>query len=326
MSKKVSSTAIGAFVVGAMLLAVVALSLFGGGWLFGESEQKFRAVVIFTGSVKGLNVGAPVTLRGVQVGEVRSIDVARNRGSREFVIPVVMELSSEDAGYAGDESIDDHLNRLVASGLRAQLKTQSLLTGLLYVELDFLPAEKAHYVDFETDVPQIPTAPTELEAILQRVSSIDVQAFVQRADDTLKSLNSLLADPETQRIPTNVNATLADVRALVVRLDGEVVALDARLDRLTGSSDATLVAVREEVRHLGARLDTSLGVVDGALSSVHATSSQIDYALSEQSPLMVELRSAVQDLGRASRSLQALADGIEREPESLLRGRSGEGQ
>ena len=70
---------------------------------------------------------------------------------------------------------------------------------------------------------QIPTAPTELEAILERVSEIDIQAFVQRADNTVRALESLLTDPEVKRLPASLNATLAEVRTLAADTDRDFI-------------------------------------------------------------------------------------------------------
>ncbi len=101
MSGKPNPTAIGAFVVGAIALLLGA-TLFFGGKLFGGSSGRFGATVIFTGSVKGLDVGAPVTLRGVKIGEVTDIHVGFDERTAEFVIPVTISLNREDLGIAKD--------------------------------------------------------------------------------------------------------------------------------------------------------------------------------------------------------------------------------
>ena len=320
MSGKPNATAIGAFVVGAIVLLLGA-TVFFGGKLFGRSSQ-FGAAVIFTGSVKGLDVGAPVTLRGVKIGEVTDIHVSPDQRTGEFVIPVTIAVNREDLGVPRDLATQANLEVLIERGLRAQLKTQSLLTGLLYVDLVFLPESSPRYVDFETEEPQIPTAPTELEAIMQRVSEIDLQSFMQNADQTLRALAALLASPETQRIPANINATLGDVRTLLANTDRQVAALGVRLDTLAGSADGTLGDVRAQVRETGTRLDASLQTLDQTLASLRLTSDEAGYALSEQSPVLHELTRTAAELGRTARALQVLADALGREPESLLRGRS----
>ena len=322
MSMKPSAAAIGAFFVGTVVLILGALTFFGGFGLFGTREEREPAVVIFTGSVKGLMLGAPVTLRGVKIGEVMAIDIKPDPRTREFVIPVAISISGRDLGREpglGGESV---LQPLIERGLRAQLKTQSLLTGLLYIDLDFLPGSTARYVEYQSSMPQIPTAPTELEAILQRVSNIDIQAFMQHADETLKALHVLLSNPETQQIPQNLNATLADTRHLLQKMDGEVGLLSERVQALVITTDNAVGGVRGDIAALGQGMRDTLRNVDSTLTSVQRATESVDYTLSDRSPVIFELQRSVAELGRAARALQALADGIEREPESLLRGKS----
>ncbi len=320
MSSKANAAAIGAFVVGALVLSLGA-AIFFGGKLRGSRVGQFGAAVIFTGSVKGLDVGAPVTLRGVKVGEVIDLRVHYDPARAQFVIPVTITLNRSELGLAKDGAEQTSLRALIKRGLRAQLKTQSLLTGLLYVDLDFLPEAPPRYVEFETAEPQIPTAPTELEAILQRVSEIDLQSFMQNADRTLRALSELLVDPETRSIPANVNATLVEVRALVASTDRQLVALGERLDALSVTADGTLVELRTQIARTGAGLDASLRALDATLASLRSTSDEAGYVLSEQSPVFHELVRTTAELARAARALQALGDTLAREPEALLRGR-----
>jgi paraquat-inducible protein B len=293
-----------------------------------ESEPLVEAIrfatgrpLIFTGSVKGLNVGAPVTLRGVKIGEVTDIHVSFDPRTLEFVIPVKITVDRKDLGVGQDVAPGTNLQALIDRGLRAQLKTQSLLTGLLYVDFEFLPQSQPRYVDFETAEPQIPTAPTELEAILERVGEMDLQAFLQNADQTLRAVATLLANPETQGIPANINATLADMRTLVANTDRQVAATGARLDALAGTADGTLLELRGKVDETGVLLDRSLQTLDRTLLSLQRASDEAGYSLSEQSPVLHELTRTAAELGRAGRALQALADALARQPEALLRGR-----
>lgn len=320
MSSKVSATAIGAFVVGALAL-VIGGAVFFGGSLFGRYNEVRAASVIFTGSVKGLNVGAPVTLRGVKIGEVSDIGISYDSRTLEFVIPVIVTVNPHELGIETLTSESEFLEPLVARGLRAQLKTQSLLTGLLYVDLDFLPDSPPVYADFPTEEPQIPTAPTELEAILQRIGSIDIQAFVEHADSALRGIDALLADPETRRIPAQINATLEETQRLAASVERQVAEVSVRIGALTNSADGAVADVRNEVLQLGTNLERSLEQLDATLVTIRGTADDLGYAMSEESPVMNELTRAAAELGRSARALQALADSLARAPESLIRGR-----
>ncbi len=112
------------------------------------------------------------------------------------------------------------------------------------------------------------------------------------------------------------------MRTLIANTDRQVALVGSRLDTLAGSADGTLGALRVQVKETGTRLDASLQTLDQTLASLRLTSDEAGYALSEQSPVFHELTRTAAELGRAGRALQALADALAREPESLLRGRS----
>ena len=320
MSARPSATAIGVFVVGAIVLVVGSLAFFGAALLGGSKELR-SAAVIFTGSVKGLNVGAPVTLRGVKIGDVREITLRYDSQHEQFVTPVFISVNVADLGIGHEVARKVPLEPLVSRGLRAQLRMQSILTGLLYIDLDFLPESPARYVEYDTGVQQIPTAPTEIEAILERVSEIDIQSFMQRADNTVRALETLLTDPEMKRLPASLNATLADVRTLAVDADRELVVLGGKVGHLSDTASSELTATRAEVQRISARLDHSLVQLDATLASLQRTSDEVNYAVSDRSPALHDLSEAAAGIGRAARSMEVLADTLSREPESLVRGR-----
>jgi paraquat-inducible protein B len=320
VSARASSAAIGAFVLGAIVLLATAIVLFGGG-LFGDGRDRRAATVIFTGSVRGLSVGAPVTLRGVQIGEVTGIDVLWEPNSRQFVIPVTLSIAGRDLGIPAGGA-DAFPESLIDRGLRAQLKTQSLLTGLLYIDLDFLPDSEARFVDVPTGSPQIPSAPTDLEEMLQRVSDIDVQSLVQHANETLASLNELLADPQTRELPANLNALIGDLRVLSGTSEERIRTLGVRADGLLAASEAAVGGASRDLAGARERLNGTLDRLDGTRRSVEAAAGELGFAVSEESPLVYRLTGAIAELARAGRSLQALADTLEREPEAVLRGKS----
>ena len=144
MSKKASSTLIGGFVVGAAALTVAAVLIFGSG---GFLKNKSAYVLYFDGNVAGLNVGAPVAFRGVTIGSVSKIVINFDTNDHSLRIPVFVELDTDKIKFVGGTSPniseDSIVLDLVNRGLRAQLKVQSLVTGLLYVEFGFHPEKPA---------------------------------------------------------------------------------------------------------------------------------------------------------------------------------------
>ncbi|SMG59453.1 PqiB family protein [Paraburkholderia susongensis] len=171
----------------------------------------------FTESVRGLSVGAPVDFRGITVGEVAAIYTRFDPVKKKFSIPVEIRLYPErftsrykDGGEGGRVAApaDRHElgNWLVEHGLRGQLKTGNLLTGQLYVALDFFPNAAKAAIDWSGTPPEIPTVPGGLQSLQDSVTSL------------LARLNKI----PFEGIGNNTKQTLLDADALLKRLDSEV--------------------------------------------------------------------------------------------------------
>lgn len=290
---------IGGFVVGAALLAALAAILFGSGRLF---ETRTRFVSYFDSSVQGLDVGAPVIFRGVQVGDVESIGAIIDQDTFQVAVPVYFELVRGSVTVRGvEEGGVANMGRLVEqAGLRAQLKTQSLITGKLYVGLDFHPEKPADLKGLDPDVPEIPTIPTALEeaesqvrALLARLEEMPIEELVESLASAAAGADRLLNKPELAQAVDRLNATLGETRALVATLD-------ARVGGLADRADASL----EEIQRLAASLDA---------------------LVKPGSPLEYQLMATLGELESAARSFRQLSDELSQQPESLLFGRPREG-
>lgn len=256
--------------------------------------SKSRYLLFFNGSVRGLNVGAPVLLRGIEIGRVLDVQLQFNLDEGAFRIPVLIEVEPERIALRGEgerPEPDAMVERLVDQGLRAQLKIGSLLTGQLNIEFDFypdLPPEPiGHYGDYRV----IPTLPASLEAMATKLNGI---------------LDQLGALP-VEQIGEDLAATLATTRALVEGpvlgdLEAGVANLRALSEQLDEQLAPELLATLRETRH--------------TVASAQAQ-------LAEDSDLSMELRRLIQELTQAARSVRALSDYLERHPEALLQGKGG---
>jgi len=140
MSKTASKTAIGAFVLCAIALVIVAVIVFGSGKYF---KKALLYQIYFEGSVQGLVEGAPVLFRGVQIGTVTNISLQLIPATVDFRIPVIIEIYPERAKRLGPppKVPGELFAPMIKKGLRAQLITQSMITGQLAVALDFFPED-----------------------------------------------------------------------------------------------------------------------------------------------------------------------------------------
>ncbi|MEX2354155.1 MAG: MlaD family protein, partial [Gammaproteobacteria bacterium] len=170
MSKPVNTTLLGAFVTGAIVLIAFAIIAFGGEGLFTKSE---RVIMYFSGNVDGLNVGAPVNVRGVRIGTVREIDIEFNTETGELRVPVIAEIETDSIETVRMLQADDPLDTIIQElGLRAQLQIQSILTSQLFVQLDYHPNTEINYHGDGSllEIPTIPMMFEQLDRALEDVS------------------------------------------------------------------------------------------------------------------------------------------------------------
>jgi paraquat-inducible protein B len=201
MNKKISPAVIGAFVLGAVALIIIAILVFGSGRLFRQTRD---FVLYFDSSVNGLRIGAPVKIKGVEIGSVKDIRLQLEK-NKEPKIPVIIELdlekfTSRGATIAVATAMDrEALNKAIARGLRGQLEMESLVTGLLFIALDFFPGTPINLVqrtDGDYKYPEIPTLPTTLEQAKGAVTRI----MNKLEDIDFKELGAIWKQPSKESI------------------------------------------------------------------------------------------------------------------------------
>jgi paraquat-inducible protein B len=311
-SRRASPTLIGVFVVGAMALALAGLIIFGSGKIFRRTEQ---FVAIFSGSVNGLSVGAPVKFRGVQVGSVTSILLSLpGMTLPDLRIPVFFDIDRDTIlklGAMVNPADPSALAALIDQGLRAQLQLESLVTGVLFVELDLFPNSQATlFLPKNTGYLEIPTMPTLLQEASQTAADIvaklrdaDIDGLVNSLRDAARGVNDLAESPELRQ-------TLVAIRDALTTTRETLVEVKPRIAPLAGRFDSGV-----------ARLETTLERLDQTLGSVKASLGSFDNLVDPQAPLVYQLTTTLADLAEAARSIRQFADYLDRNPNALLTGR-----
>jgi phospholipid/cholesterol/gamma-HCH transport system substrate-binding protein len=213
MSMRVHPAAIGAFVVGAVALLLVALLVWGGTDLF---RTKLNYVLFFDTDVTGLNKGAPVLGRGVKMGEVTDIQI--QWGTPLVAVYITLEPQAvKGTAEAGPRRATERLVR--EEGLRAQLRMQSFVTGVLYVALDFHPHTPIVLRGRDEKVPELPTVPTDIEvwtAKLQRfaekIDKVPLDQIGQTTAVILEEVKKIVESKATHDLLPNANAAIGDAR------------------------------------------------------------------------------------------------------------------
>jgi paraquat-inducible protein B len=321
MSEKPRAVAIGAFVIGAsLILLVTLLFLLGSG--FGTKE---KVVMVFDGSVKGLNVGAPMTLRGVKVGEVTNIELILDSTTASVIMMVEANFNETNIRRKGSANVD-LTEELISRGLRAQLNTQSLLTGLLYIELDFFPQTPLNIVDIDSPYLQLPTIPTDLERIAKKLQDIDISKLVNQMEEISNGISSLVSSEQMQRVPETLNTTLESLDKLSTQLQEQLAHTGPKLDNVLDEASATVANANAELPKITASIESNLKTLNQAIQAFEQGMTGIDDLVSPDSATVYQMNNALEEMTRAGRALQALANTLEEQPEALLRGKHGDTQ
>ena len=317
MSQKVSTSAIGAFVLGSVVILIACVV-----WISGSSfgTDKSRAVMVFDSSVKGLRVGAPLALKGVTIGEVINIDIVIDVDTFKVFMPVTIEINNNKVRRVGVDNINDNdiMPELIEKGLRGQLRTQSLLTGLLFIQMDFHPNSPIRNPNIKTDYEQLPTIPTDMAELSRSLATIDVPRLINETQSTLTAINDLMTSEQTQLSTEHLN----DALLAVTRLSDQLGGVTPELEALMTNSNEAVTSIRQQIPQLSSDIQTSLAQFNKAAAKFEAVMSSADYSLSDDSPVVYEVIKAAQELARAGKSLQSLAETLEAQPESILKGKS----
>ncbi len=253
---------IGAFIIGGVALAVLAAVLFSSEEYFTPKRQ---FVAYFQQSVTGLNVGAPVKFRGIPCGEVLAIDGIYDPDVGSMTPRVTLEFLPETLVNARvEEGEYTLLPFLLQNGLRASLKSQSLLTGQLYVSLDFNPNTPERRLGGSADeFPELPTLDSVFDEALATLSELPIEEVVARVGSTLQAAEEILRDPNIDKVLQVLPDLLADGDAAIVDLNSLI---KGEFTNAAREATATLTSARGSIELVAGKLgDETLAQVDGTL-------------------------------------------------------------
>ena len=318
MANKSTNVLLGGFVIGAVAIVVsVFLLLAGNG--YNKSAQKI--VMVFDSSVKGLTVGAPVALRGVNIGEVTSIRaLLHNDDKLDLVMEVeaILQKGRVTRQYQDAESMNQEL---IASGLRAQLNTQSLLTGLLYIQLDFFPDTEATLRAPESELLEVPTIPSRIEMLFEDIGRLDLPRLVSDLQRTALAIRRFSENEDFQTLPTTINESLARTVAIAEETQALLARLEPKVDQTLSGTASAARTLETQLPLIADNINVSLRQLDATLVTIEGTGNSIENLLDPDAPLIYGLNRTLADLTRASRAISSLARSVEEQPQSLILGR-----
>jgi paraquat-inducible protein B len=279
-----------------------------------------RTILYFDGSLKGLNPGAPVKFRGVTIGKVEQVLIRHNQTSNDYAMPVIIAIDKKVAQSKSDGNLGigskERLDLLISRGFRGRLDAESLVTGVLYVSLDFQansPPPIFHQVNPEYH--EIPTAPSGVQQFLDSLQRVDLPGISAKLNTLLAHLDEL----DIPQINSGITNVLGSAQQLVTNPDITNAITDAKV--ALGRAQVLINRIDNRVDPLADSVTTTLSNAQKALADLRRAIQDVSRLIGPQSSFSPDLSQALEELSNASRALADLAEFIQRNPDALLMGR-----
>ncbi len=291
MSKKANPKLIGAFVVGGIALAVGVVAVFATGRFFQETEE---FVVFFDQSVQGLQVGAPVGFRGVQVGAVTKIVVEYNLETDDIRVPVIFELFSERIQTVGTETRTDaeQSSQLIERGLRAQLQVQSLVTGQQTIQLDFFPGAPLTYAGGVEGIEEFPAIPSSMAQIQDSIEDLAAGAPELIAEGTrfLASAGQVI-DDRNKTAFANILSNVEQVSAEMADSDHGIGSILNATEEMLTNLEAASASIEEIANNVVDGREN----IENAVAQIGNAGEAVTRMADQMNNLLAENRTGLQD-------------------------------
>jgi paraquat-inducible protein B len=325
MSQKANPTLIGAFVFGAIIIAIGAILFFGSANLFAK-KQLFETY--FNQSVNGLGIGSNVKYKGVTVGKVTKVQLKFQGPDEAPIVKVLYEINTDNLlnKYGLSINLSDRKlhERAVANGFRAKLDFESLISGQLFIALDFYKdtTDSVLHDAANLDVFEIPPQPSDIDAILAdltkaigNIGSVDFSSLAKDLQEVLKSAQNAINSMHLDQLGISLDKAANSISTLAngEQVKSAIASVRQSFDQLT----VTLKSLNPAVGDLKPTLDQA----KTALTNLQKSTAELDQVLKPDSSFRYQLDSSLSEISSAAAAIQQLADFLQRHPNSLLFGR-----
>jgi paraquat-inducible protein B len=299
--------------------------------------------------------------QGVRIGEVTDIKVVFNPEDMTIWTPVYAQVEPERLTFPGGEEgvmarlwqrvkPQERLAKFLVRGLRAQLQTQSFVTGQLFVALVLKPETPVKLVGLEKKYTELPTVPTAMQEMAERIEKLPIEEILNKVLAAVDGIEKVVNSPEVGETLHSLHMALEDVRKLVRDVDAHVEPLASSIEgtfsegrklvrnvnKQVGPLASNVSTMVKDYGKLAREVDTQVGPLASSIEKTLETTrvalnqgtntlaaAQAD--LGEDSPLLYELDNALKEVAAAARSIRLLADYLKRHPEALLQGKGKSG-
>lgn len=320
---RANPTAIGSFLIGAIILVVAGTAVLAGNTWF---TNRTTFVSFFQETVNGLEEGAPVKFQGAPVGHVTKIRIQIDERDKTFQVQVEYDIDIKSLrtqlGTFVELSQQSVLDSQIADGLRAQLQMESIVSGMLYIELAYRKDAKPPELEPRaTKWPEIPTTPSLMAALGTGAGSV-----VAEVVRVLFKVNEMLAAIDVPEINSAVVASAQAVQRLVDAPElraalKEVPGMTAQLNRTMARVDTLATTANAAIDPMATDLRGATKEMHATLQSLRKTIDETQGLLSTDSGLGFGLEAALVNLKDATNALRQLMTALEQNPDMLLRGK-----
>jgi len=254
--------------------------------LEGQFDIEYYYLLKFSGSVRGLTVGAPVEFKGIKIGEVVDVELASaENAEKSLYVYISMEPQRLDPNTSPTrDEVDARIADMVKQGMRGQMRTASLITGSRYIDLAFFDRPDEAFLNRGENYSEIPTMDDSVDLItkqmgdiLDKVSEIPFDEIGRDLAASMASLNSILSTLEQQNT--------------VAKMDGAV-----------------------------ENMEQTLASATDALTQIAVTMKSVDQAIAPDSELKYELTQMLDSIGGAAKSVELFMNELNRHPNALISG------
>ncbi|MHB0964032.1 MAG: MlaD family protein [Gemmatimonadaceae bacterium] len=320
---RANPTAIGSFLIGAVIIIVAGTAILAGNTWF---THHTTFVSFFQETVNGLEEGAPVKFQGAPVGSVTKIQIQIDQRDKTFQVLVEYEIDIKSLRTLRGSYVDlkkqQVLDQQIKDGLRAQLQMESIVSGMLYIELNYRKDAKPPELEPRaTKYPEIPTTPSLMAALGTGAGSV-----VAEVVRVLFKVNEMLAAIDIPEINAAVVASAQSVQRLVEAPElraalKEVPAMTAQLNRTMARVDTLASTANAAIEPMATDLRGATKEMHATLQSLRKTIDDTQGLLSTDSGLGFGLEAALVNLKEATNALRQLMNALEQNPDMLLRGK-----
>ena len=320
---RANPTAIGSFLIGAVIIIIAGTAILAGNTWF---TNRTTFVSYFKETVNGLEEGAPVKFQGAPVGTVSNIRIQIDERDKTFQVQVEYEIDIKSLrtqlGTYVNLSQQPVLDQQIKDGLRAQLQMESIVSGMLYIELNYRKDAKPPELEPRaTKWPEIPTTPSLMAALGTGAGSV-----VAEVVRVLFKVNEMLAAIDIPEINAAVVASAQSVQRLVDAPElraalKEVPNMTAQLTRTMARVDTLAATANAAIDHMATDLKGATKEMHATLQSLRKTIDDTQGLLSTDSGLGFGLEAALVNLKDATNALRQLMNSLEQNPDMLLRGK-----